>query len=347
MLAKPTIGQLYFENCLAEGKPYFGSIMHAVQGSSIRHGYMNRLVEVVDKAGTNQIVKILEIGSWAGGSAVTWAHALKKYHNGKGVIVCVDSWKPYYDPNAYSHLNSSIYHSMDQALTSGEIFNLFLHNIKATGNEDCILPMIGSSENLLPLLAEASFDIVFVDGAHDYENTRNDLLNASRLVVEGGVLCGDDLELQRSEVDLSYAEANRDLDYICDPRTGIWYHPGVSLAVGEISCPASSWEGFWALRKEKKRFVSFSSDLFAGKEIVIPPHLAHADIFSPNLLINGYKGFNLVKYLDSFYAIAQSLGPVDLNTISIAEIDVLSGTGFIVTANTLEVLKQEVDKTSK
>ncbi|MBV5337266.1 MAG: class I SAM-dependent methyltransferase, partial [Deltaproteobacteria bacterium] len=81
-----------------------------------------------------------------------------------------------------------------------------------------MLPAIGASDDVLPLLSDSTFDIVYIDGAHDFKSVKSDLRNASRLVVEGGVLCGDDLEAQLSQVNPRYAEENAHLDFVCDPE---------------------------------------------------------------------------------------------------------------------------------
>ncbi len=43
----------------------------------------------------NQYYRVLEIGSWAGGSAILWAETLKQFNNGKGSVFCVDPWRRY------------------------------------------------------------------------------------------------------------------------------------------------------------------------------------------------------------------------------------------------------------
>ena len=55
-----------FRHCLANNKPYFGTIMAARQGDPVRYGYMQRLVELECSLAKNRNLKILEIGSWGG-----------------------------------------------------------------------------------------------------------------------------------------------------------------------------------------------------------------------------------------------------------------------------------------
>jgi hypothetical protein len=93
------------------------------------------------------------------------------------------------------------------------------------------------------------FDLVYLDGDHRYKQVSTDIRNAERLVGDGGILCGDDLELQAPAVDLENAKDNAHLDFILDPKTGQYYHPGITLAVAECFGDVSSWDGFWAVRK--------------------------------------------------------------------------------------------------
>ena len=161
----------YYSYCMSNNKPYFGKVMWALQGDPIRHAYMECLVEAQCRDRGERPFQILEIGSWAGGSAITWAEAIKKYNKGKGRVVCIDPWTLYFDPSKYSDLpqdQQAVYQEMAEALSSRKIFDLFLHNIRASKHEDIILPFKGSSDDILPLFADGRFDLVFVDGDHSY-----------------------------------------------------------------------------------------------------------------------------------------------------------------------------------
>lgn len=224
-----------FRQCMDDNRPYFGPILASNQGSPIRHGYMQALVGYIEA----DPLRILEVGAWAGGSTITWAEALQQ--SGKaGEVLTVDAWLNY-NPGG----EGGVYEVMAQALQSGDILRLFLHNIAASGYADCVRFIRGRSEEVLPRLRPGQFDLVFIDGSHIYEAVARDIENAMPLVKEGGILCGDDLELQASVV--TDARAYSHLDFICDPSG--WYHPGVTRAVAEKLGEVSAWSGFWAMRK--------------------------------------------------------------------------------------------------
>lgn len=261
-----------FRRCLANNEPYFGTIMAARQGAPVRHGYMQRLVELECSLAKNKNknFKILEIGSWAGGSAITWAEAIKLFNHGNGTVICVDPWENYID---LTKNKGRVYQVMSKALTTGKIFNLFLHNIRTSKHDDIILPFKGSSDRILPLLKSNQFNIIFVDGAHTYQEVLKDFNNSALLVAEGGVLCGDDIELQMFEIDLENAKKNMDQDFILDPKTGKWFHPGVTLAVGEFFGEVSVYEGFWVMRKRGVSWEKVVWEELDSGNILVPEHL--------------------------------------------------------------------------
>jgi hypothetical protein len=138
---------------------------------------------------------------------------------------------------------------MVDALIDGTIYDLFKHNIRTAGHEDIIFSLRVPSEKILPLLAPQQFDWVYIDGKHAYDNVVKDIAYAMPLLKEGGILCGDDLEEQWFEVDTEEANQKKQIDFICDTKTGKGYHPGVTLACSELLGEVSVWNGFWAMQK--------------------------------------------------------------------------------------------------
>jgi len=245
--------------------------MLAKQGSPVRHAYMNQLVKLECSQRGVHPFKMLEIGSWAGGSAITWAQAIKDYYRGNGVVVCVDSWEPYHDLKRDQSLH---YQRMNEALAAGKIFRLFMHNIKTLGHNDIVYPVKAPADRILPFFATTQFDLVFVDGDHAYSNVLRDLKHCTRLVAEGGILCGDDLELQLSQVDMENARTTSEMDFVLDSKTGLWFHPGVTVAVNQMFGDVSVWEGFWAVRRHGDGWEKVVMEDGILHDLVIPSHLA-------------------------------------------------------------------------
>jgi predicted O-methyltransferase YrrM len=107
---------------------------------------------------------------------------------------------------------------MEQALGSDAAYGIFLHNMSTLPDSIRRQHLRGKSESLLPLLRDESFDVVYIDADHTYEPVKRDILESMRLVKEGGVICGDDLNLQLHQVDEAFAERNKLIDFTKTPK---------------------------------------------------------------------------------------------------------------------------------
>ncbi|MCE3223970.1 MAG: protein of unknown function, putative Glycosyl transferase [Nitrospira sp.] len=265
----------YYQFCREQMRPYFGRVMWASQGLPLRHAVMQELVRLEADRRETAPFHILEVGSWAGGSAITWAEALTRYCQANGRVVCVDPWKPYFDVS--KRPDAAVYREMSEALAKDTIYDLFLHNITASGHAHIVLPLREASTVILPALPRNYFDIVFVDGDHSYAAVLADIMAAAGLIKDGGILCGDDLERQSSEIDQAYARTQIDSDYIRDPRSGQEYHPGVTLAVGELFGEVSHVVGCWGVRKRGTGWERLDLSKVVCSADRIPSHLSQRD----------------------------------------------------------------------
>ena len=136
--------------------------------------------------------------------------------------------------------------SMDKELEDGRIFELFLYNIEKSQSGHMVQYFRGDSRRLLPMFRANSLDMVYIDGDHSYRYVKSDIRNAMRIVKIGGVISGDDLELQLDEL---LPDLNTNDIPLVDPSVPC--HLGVTMAVWDIfKRRISSWQGFWAIRKE-------------------------------------------------------------------------------------------------
>jgi predicted O-methyltransferase YrrM len=273
--AKPE-EERYFHWCISSGKPYFGPLGWSTQGQPARHVYMREVVKQMAKA-AGRPLRILEVGSWAGGSAITFGKALQEFAAPDSRLVCVDPWTPY----EFTRGNAMAQSVMRGALETGFVLRLFQHNIAAAGTDKVTITIRAHSAEVLPLLMPESFDIAFVDGDHRYEFVRDDLSLARKLIRIGGVLCGDDLEIQFAAVDQAQCKANRDEGFVPDPKTGVMFHPGVTLAVAEAFGPVAERLGFWAAqRTDTSSFTAYPlPDL--GPSPTPPSHFSRHPDFVP------------------------------------------------------------------
>ncbi len=280
--------EVYYQYCQESRRPYFGKIMWASQGLPLRHAIMQEVVRLEAVHTGTDPFHILEVGSWAGGSAITWAEALCKFYKGNGQVFCVDPWKPYFDMADRPEMR--VYREMADALSNETIYDLFLHNIRTSGHEQRIMPIRGESTTILQTLPRSHFDVAYIDGDHTYKAVLADLKVACELVKDGGILCGDDLELQLDEIDVAYAKTQISSDYIEDPRSGKSYHPGVTLAVGELFGRVSVAEGFWAIRRQGGRWVQVDFSTIRCTTNDIPRHLVSHNPQEDQAFLEWIKG---------------------------------------------------------
>jgi predicted O-methyltransferase YrrM len=249
---------------IAPSRPVFDA-KYAILSAPVRHVMMMGTVWHLTKA-KKKPLDILEIGSWYGASALSWAQGLKIHNKGQGSVTCIDAWQPFFDRSLHK---DEVYVAMEQALGSDVAYNIFLHNISTIAPSIMRQHLRGQSDNILPFLRDKAFDVVFIDADHTYAPVKKDILLSMRLVKDGGVICGDDLNLQLSQVDKKFARANQHKDFVKDPKTGRNFHPGVTMAVEEIFGEVSMWGGFWAMQKKGEGWKQFS---LKGMPVHYPAH---------------------------------------------------------------------------
>lgn len=119
---------------------------------------------------THDPKRILEIGSWEGRSACWF---LETYP--EATITCIDTFE-----------GSPEHDGMDVA----GIKNRFLKNTEHC--KDRVTIRQGLSSKMLYGLDPESFDLVYVDGSHDEDDTLMDLVLSYGLLKPGGILLVDD-----------------------------------------------------------------------------------------------------------------------------------------------------------
>lgn len=114
----------------------------------------------------------VEIGSWQGKSAVYMGVEIAN-SNKKIKFDCIDCWKSLGDK--YDYEGSYI---------------KFLENIKPL--EHIINHYKMTSLEASNLYEDNSLDFIFIDGAHDYDNVKDDLINWFPKVKKDGIFAGHD-----------------------------------------------------------------------------------------------------------------------------------------------------------
>lgn len=253
-----------------------------VQGFPIRHTAMIAAVlQLAQRTQPPRPLRILEVGTWMGSSCLTWAEALVRYNRGEGTLVGIDPLRPYFAADEMmahlAHADPAVVESqkrllkeMSEMLEHDIVHDLLMHNMKCLPATISFQLLRKPSRDALPELQGQTFDLVYIDGSHFYDDVVHDVDWACKLAAVGGVVCGDDLELQHHEVDGDFAAGHKAVDFPTDPKTGKQFHPGVTLAVAERLGRVANYFGFWTMWKTGDN--SFAPMQLGSEPVVVPFH---------------------------------------------------------------------------
>ena len=107
---------------------------------------------------------IVEIGCYMGRSGRAWAD------NTEGIVFCVDTWRDGGEPNFYQNL--------------ADVLESKIHKVK--------MPSQAAAKMFRD--AGITFDCIFIDADHDYDNIHADILAWRPLLRDGGILAGHDYQ---------------------------------------------------------------------------------------------------------------------------------------------------------
>jgi predicted O-methyltransferase YrrM len=127
---------------------------------------------------------IMEIGSFVGGSASILApHAAS--------LVCVDTWTG----------SGKEGDEMAELYAKNDVFGVFQKNLKLITDANLLIAQgihIRSMPDSLPEYLSnlgRRFELIFIDGAHDYDSVAADIAVARQHIAPGGIICGHDFTL--------------------------------------------------------------------------------------------------------------------------------------------------------
>lgn len=139
--------------------------------------------------------KILEVGSWKGGSAIHMAELAKKHGIADFELCCVDTWL-----GSVEHWDIrdgyNFYDSLKLVNGYPSLYYTFMANVLESGHSDVIVPFPIASAAAARFFTRKNvmFDVIYVDAAHDYEEVMLDLALFWPLLKPGGVMIGDDFD---------------------------------------------------------------------------------------------------------------------------------------------------------
>ncbi len=145
----------------------------------------------------------LELGSMLGGSAIRAAEVIKS-HGATTEIVCIDPFTGDVNMWAWERPKKVASEWQFLRLERGRptIYDRFLANVMAAGHADIIMPIVATSIVGIKLLRRLVDEqrlgilpsVIYLDSAHEPDETLLELQNCWNLLEPGGVLMGDDWE---------------------------------------------------------------------------------------------------------------------------------------------------------
>lgn len=138
---------------------------------------LTALCRQVPDLGVPHIVRIVEVGSWVGRTALVMAAVHPRIH-----VHCIDTWLGTPD---------DITSRWARQIGQRQIFEKFCRNVGPELLLSRIFPHVGTSE-LWASVWPWQADLVFIDADHTYEGCRDDIRLWTPHVRPGGILCGHD-----------------------------------------------------------------------------------------------------------------------------------------------------------
>jgi predicted O-methyltransferase YrrM len=155
-----------------------------LQGWNSKHEIFAKVIK------ETQAEKVIEVGSWKGASALHMLTIKSTMH-----ILCIDTWlgalEMWEDKSSDDR-----YKSLKLINGYPSIYYTFLKNVKKSNAENFITPFPVPSNIAYRFLRQipVQWDLIYIDGSHDYVDVGADIQNYSSLLRPGGIIFGDDYE---------------------------------------------------------------------------------------------------------------------------------------------------------
>lgn len=185
MVAIDWMRQIHADN------PYLGFPTEKFPTDFQGWGYNSPIFEHV--VSTYRPLRMIEVGTWKGASAIKTADLMKRYHIPEPQLICVDTWL-----GSIEHWINRVdpHHFSSLVLKWGrpDLYNTFLANVVDAGHDDVIVPFPADTSTAAKFFIRKGMqaDAIYIDASHKYENVITDLAAFWEVLRPNGVLIGDD-----------------------------------------------------------------------------------------------------------------------------------------------------------
>jgi len=134
---------------------------------------------------------VIEVGTWKGRSAIRLANEAKNL-NHRCEIVCVDTFLG--SSEHWLDREHGFFNQLDIKLGRPTLYETFIKNVIDHKVTDYITPLPLPSRLAAMVLKPTGLmaDLIYIDGAHDYDSVLEDLTHWSRILSPNGIILCDD-----------------------------------------------------------------------------------------------------------------------------------------------------------
>jgi predicted O-methyltransferase YrrM len=133
---------------------------------------LRELVDYINKIAPTKDMTLIEIGAYAGESTSIFCDNFKS-------VITIDPFI-----NGYDHSDKASFMS-----PMSKVYEAFCQNMQKYDNYRLIQK---TSDEAILELADQQFDVIYIDGVHQYAQANNDIINYSKIVKAGGFITGHD-----------------------------------------------------------------------------------------------------------------------------------------------------------
>ncbi len=137
--------------------------------------------------------RVVEIGCWRGRSTRALCD------NCPGTVTAVDTWL------GSPGLEDEILFMEEISQDPDWLYHEFQHNLAGVTNLEIVRKSSLVAANFFAMEKKRTFDFIFIDGLHDYENVKRDISAWLALLETGGVMAGHDFgfpEVKKAVLDV-------------------------------------------------------------------------------------------------------------------------------------------------
>ncbi len=158
---------------------------------------------------------IIEIGCWEGKSTTYIANTCYPEN-----VICNDTWRGNIDEG----IVTGVKHSSTEIAESRDVYSRFIDNMNTLTKGNYIVKKMDCHDFMESYTRPIKF--LHIDASHDYESVYKSIKMALPLIIDGGILCGDDFlsaNMGRMDLQGGVERAVRELLPGFGNKGNLWY----------------------------------------------------------------------------------------------------------------------------